>query len=382
MIYLDNAATSGKKPPNVIGAVSTALKELSSNPGRGGHDLSVKAAEAVYKTRKQIADMFGASGEDRVVFTPSCTASLNFALKGTLKKGDGLIISSLEHNAVLRPAEALRKTGVEVSVAEVIFSDSEATVRSFERAIKPNTKAIACLYASNVTGEVMPIKQLGELCKKKGLIFIVDAAQTAGVLPINVKEMNIDFLAIAAHKGLYAPMGLGVLIAEADLPYTLIEGGTGVKSASAVQPEEYPERLESGTLNLPGIIGLSAGIDFVKQKGISNLYHFEMELTKMLYKGLSKISGVMVYTPFPSENNFVPVLSFNIRDMESSKVAELLNRYKIAVRAGLHCAPMAHKRIGTIESGTVRVSPAYFNTRQDIMILLERIKMISAMRYK
>ena len=159
MIYLDNAATTGKKPLNVIGAVNTALRELSSNPGRGGHDLSVKAAEAVYKTRRQIADMFGASGEDRVIFTPSCTAALNFALKGVLKKGDGLIISSLEHNAVLRPAESLRKMGVEVSVAEVIFSDKEATVRSFERAIKPNTKAIACLHASNVTGEIMPIKE-------------------------------------------------------------------------------------------------------------------------------------------------------------------------------------------------------------------------------
>lgn len=382
MIYLDNAATTGKKPINVINAVNTALRELSSNPGRGGHDLSVKAAEAVYKTRGQIADMFGASGEDRVVFTSSCTAALNFALKGVLKKGDGLIISSLEHNAVLRPAEALRKMGVEVSVAEVIFSDKEATVRSFERAIKPNTKAIACLHASNVTGEIMPIKELGELCKKKGIIFIVDAAQTAGILPINVKEMNIDFLAIAAHKGLYAPMGLGVLIAEKNPPFTVIEGGTGVKSASALQPEELPERLESGTVNLPGIVGLSAGLDFVKQKGIKRLYTSELELIKMLYNGLSNIPGMIVYTPLPMEENFTPVLSFNIRDMESSKVAELLNKYKIAVRAGLHCAPLAHKRIGTIESGTVRISPAYFNTRQDIMILLERLKMISALRYK
>lgn len=382
MIYLDNAATTGKKPPNVIGAVNTALRELSSNPGRGGHDLSVKAAEAVYKTRRQISDMFGASGEDRVVFTASCTAALNIALKGVLKKGDGLIISSLEHNAVLRPAEALRKMGVEVSVAEVIFSDKEATVRSFERAIKPNTKAIACLHASNVTGEIMPIKELGELCKKNGLIFIVDAAQTAGVLPINVKDMNIDFLAIAAHKGLYAPMGVGVLIAEKEVPFTLIEGGTGVKSASAVQPDELPERLESGTLNLPGIVGLSAGIDFVKQKGINKLYTHELELIKVLYKGLSNIPGIIVYTPFPKEGFCVPVISFNVRGMDSSKVAEQLNNYKIAVRAGLHCAPLAHKRIGTIDSGTVRVSTAFFNTRQEIMFLLERLKMISANRYK
>lgn len=377
MIYLDNAATTGKKPMMVINAVETALKELSANPGRGGHSPSIKASEAIYKVRKQVADMFGASGEDRVIFTPSCTASLNYAIKGVLNKGDGLVISSMEHNAVLRPADTVRRMGVDVSVAEVIFSDPAATVRSFKRAIKPNTKAVVSTHASNVTGEIMPIAEIGALCKERGILFIVDAAQTAGVLPINVREMNIDFLAIAPHKGLYAPMGTGILIAEAPINYPLIEGGTGVKSASPMQPEEYPERMESGTMNLSGIMGISAGISFVNQKGINNLYKSELDLIKRLYNGLSKIPGIIVYTPFPKDGEFTPVLSFNIRGIESSRVADMLNRYGIAVRAGIHCAPLAHKRLGTIESGTVRVSTSAFNNRQDIALLLDRLKVIS-----
>ncbi len=380
MIYLDNAATTGKKPAGVLSAVQHALQEYSANPGRGGHHASIAAAEIVYKTRQKLARMFGASGENGVIFTASCTAALNMVLKGVLQKGDGLIISSMEHNSVARPAETMRRMGVDVSVAEVIFSDPEATVRSFERAIKPNTRMILCTHASNVTGEVLPIREIGALCKEKGILFAVDAAQTAGVLPINMSEMQIDYLCLAPHKGLYAPMGLGVLIAEAPILYPLIEGGTGVQSASLRQPEEYPERLESGTLNLPAIAGLSAGIDFVKQKGIKQMYEAELRLTRRLYHGLSTISGAMVYTPLPTVDRFVPVLSFNIRGLESSEVAERLNQYKIAVRAGLHCSPLAHKRLGTIESGTVRVSPSVFNSNQDITVLLDRIHRISAFR--
>jgi len=201
MIYLDNAATSGKKPMGVIKAVNSALLELSANPGRGGHKASLRASEAIFKVRQKVSSLFGASGEDRVIFTPSCTAAINFALKGLLSRGDGLVISSLEHNSVTRPSETLKKQGVEVTVAEVIFGDKEATLRSFERAIKSNTKAVVCMHASNVTGEIMPIAAIGELCKKRNIIFIVDAAQTAGVLPINMKNMNIDFPIEASDGG-------------------------------------------------------------------------------------------------------------------------------------------------------------------------------------
>ena len=377
MIYFDNAATTGKKPIGVIKSVNSALLELSANPGRGGHRASMAASEAVFKVRKKVAETFGATGEERVVFTPSCTAAINFVLKGVLNKDDGLVISSLEHNSVTRPAETLRNQGVDVTVAEVIFGDKEATVRSFERAIKSNTKMVVCTHASNVTGEIMPIAQIGELCKKKNIIFMVDAAQTAGVLPIDVKNMNIDFLAIAPHKGLYAPMGIGILIAEKEINHPLIEGGTGVNSALNIQPFEYPERLESGTLNIPGLVGVGAGIDFVNSKGINNIYRVEMDLAKYIYKGITKISGCILYTPMPEYGDFVPVISFNIRGLSASNTAELLDKSNVAVRGGLHCAPFAHKRLGTIEGGTVRVSPAVFNTKKEADMFLQILKSIS-----
>lgn len=378
MIYFDNAATTGKKPLGVIKAVTNAFYDLSANPGRGGHKASLKAAEAVYGVRKKVAFMFGAKNETNVIFTPSCTAAINYVLKGILKPKDGLIISSLEHNSVTRPAETLRKMGVEVTVSEVIFGDKEATVRSFERAIKSNTKAVLCTHASNVTGEIMPIEQIGELCQKRGIIFIVDAAQTAGVLPIDVGKMNIDFLCIAPHKGLYAPMGTGILIANKSIEYPLIEGGTGVNSALSVQPNEYPERLESGTINLPGIVGIGAGIDFVKSKGCENIYKSEIELARYIYNGLKKISGCILYTPLPEYGSFVPVISFNIRGLSASDTADLLDKANIAVRGGLHCAPFAHKRLGTIESGTVRISPAIFNTKNEADYLIRALKSIRA----
>ena len=376
MIYLDNAATSGKKPPEVISAVEKSLRELSANPGRGGHTLSIRASERVFSVRKKVAGFFKAKGEDRVIFTPSCTHGLNYAIKGIMRKGDHIIISSMEHNAVARPVEALRRMGAEVDIAEVIFGDSDATVRSFERLMKRNTRAVVCMHASNVTGEVFPIKEIGQSCKKRGILFIVDGAQTAGLLPINCEEMCIDYLAVAPHKGLYAPMGTGILIANADIPFTIIEGGTGVASVLPHQPEEYPERMESGTLNLPGIVGIAAGIDFINRKGMEKMYSAEMGLMHRLYTGLSKIPSVNIYSPPPEKGKAVPVLSFNLRDRDSADVASTLNAGGIAVRAGLHCAPYAHKRLGTIKQGTVRVSPSVYNSQRDIELFLESVEKI------
>lgn len=377
MVYFDNAATTGKKPLSVIKAVNRSLYEYSANAGRGGHKASIKAAEEIFKVRKKVALLFGASGEENVIFTPSCTAAINYVLKGILKPNDGLVISSLEHNSVTRPAETLKKMGVELSVAEVIFSDKEATVRSFERAIKPNTRMVVCTHASNVTGEVMPIEQIGRLCKAKNIIFVVDAAQTAGVLPINVNKMNIDFLCVAPHKGLYAPMGTGILIANKNIDTVLVEGGTGVNSALSVQPEAFPERMESGTLNLPGILGVGAGVDFVLSKGVEKIYKSELELTKYIYSGLKNISGVILYTPYPEYGNNAPVISFNLRGLSASKTAELMDKFNIAVRGGLHCAPYTHKRLGTIEDGTVRISPAIFNTKNEANFLLFTLNSIA-----
>jgi selenocysteine lyase/cysteine desulfurase len=232
------------------------------------------------------------------------------------------------------------------------------------------------MHGSNVTGEIFPIEALGAVCKEKGILFVVDGAQSAGLIPINTTKMNIDYLAIAPHKGLYAPMGTGILIANKDIPFPIIEGGTGSQSSLPYLPEEYPERLESGTLNLPGIMGISAGIDFIKKKGMDRMYRAEMGLIERLYNGLKNNSQVHIYSEKPKLYKTLPVLSFNHKKLDSSRVAEYLNNKGIAVRPGLHCSALAHKRLGTVTSGTVRVSPSVFNTVADIDALLSAIKFI------
>lgn len=371
MIYFDNSATTGVKPPQVVKAVNTALLRYSANPGRSGHEASVKAADAVFKAREKIAEFFGATGPEKVVFTMNCTHSINCVLKGILRQGDHIIVSSLEHNAVMRP---LSKMGISYDIAQVSFTDDSETVEVFESLIRPNTRMIFCTAASNVCGKILPLKQIGELCKAKGLLFGVDAAQTAGVLPINMQELNIDYLCIAPHKGLYAPMGIGVLIAEKHIQDTIIEGGTGTNSLDLFQPELLPERLESGTVNISGIMGVSAGIDFVKGKGIEKIYRHEMMLIKALYRELKKMPDIILYTKEPEIGDFAPVLSFNINGVSSNEAAQLLSDKGIAVRGGLHCAPIAHKALGTLESGTVRVSVSAFNTLQEIKRFCEVLK--------
>ncbi len=373
MIYLDNAATTGRKPQIVINAVNNALMNLSANPGRSGHSLSQRAAMQVYKAREKTADFFGADTEN-VVFTSNCTTSINMVIKGVLKKGDHIIISSLEHNAVIRPIFKLQKNGmIEYDIAPVIFGDRESTVRSFQRLIKENTRMIICTHASNVTGEVLPIEQLARICREYDIIFAVDAAQSAGVLPIDMKGTGIDYLCIAPHKGLYAPMGVGVLIARRPVDNTIIEGGTGTFSNMLDQPTDMPEHLESGTVNLPGIEGVSAGIDYINGMGISRIYSHELKLVQELYDALSDISGVILYSNRPQKEAYVPVVSFNIAGSNSMEVADYLSSNGVAVRAGLHCSPLAHKALGTIDCGTVRVCPSAFNNKYEINTLIKLI---------
>ncbi len=377
LIYLDNAATTGKKPQSVVLATYNALKNFSANPGRSGHNLSLKAAEQVYKCREKLAEFFGAENLENVIFTQNCTMSINMVLKGVLQKGDHIIVSSLEHNALMRPLNMLKHYEyIDYDIAEVFFDDAEATYRSFERLVRPNTKMIFCTHASNVLGIILPIKKIGLLCKQRKILFAVDAAQTAGVIPINMIENNINYLCVAPHKGLYAPMGIGVLICNGKINKTIIEGGTGTDSNNMLQPANMPEQLESGTLNVPGIFGVLAGVDFVKRYDIKKLYHHEMRLIQYAYEELSNIKGVDLYVPYPSINQFAPVLSFNVRGISSDVVSEFLNKNNIAVRAGLHCAPSAHNRIGTSQTGTVRISTAYFNTHQDISTLIRAVSLI------
>ena len=302
MIYFDNAATTGVKPQSVINAVESALKEMSVNPGRGGYKESVKCSEAIYNCRRKVSDFFGAGAPERVVFTSNCTMALNMVIKGICRPGDHVVTSSLEHNAVARPIYKLQKNGVDVDFAEVIFGDREATIRSFERLIRKDTRLVVCTYASNVTGNILPIKEIGEICAQRGVPFAVDAAQTAGIIDIDMRKLKIDYLCVAPHKGLYAPMGTGVLISLGEIPETMFEGGTGSMSASYEQPLDLPERFESGTINVPGILGISAGMDFVRQKKISTIYHHELEIITRIYDQLSNISGVILYTERPMEN--------------------------------------------------------------------------------
>ena len=368
MIYFDNAATTGTKPKSVINAVDYALKNLCANPGRSGHLLSQKAAMTVYNTRAQTAEFFGSNKPEMVVFTQNCTTSINYVLKGVLSSGDHIVISDLEHNAVMRPIKAMK---VDFSMAKISLYDDEETLNNFKNAIKPNTKMIFCTAASNVLGKILPIKKIGDLCKQKGILFGVDAAQAAGVIPINMQDMHIDYLCIAAHKGLYCPMGLGILIAHGPINNTIIEGGTGTDSMHLMQPDTLPEMLESGTLNLPAITSVSAGISFLKKRE-NYILKYEMHLVKRLYDGLIN-TNTTFYTN-PHNYGYVPVICFNVASFPSEQTALFLSKRGFALRAGLHCAPTAHKKMGTLEQGAVRFSPSIFNTTEQVDMLINQLK--------
>jgi len=359
MIYFDNAATSGKKPLSVIKTVDMAMRKYSANPGRSGHLFSASCADAVYRVRENVSDFFGASGPENVVFTMNCTHSINCILKGVLKRGDHVIVSSLEHNAVMRP---LKKTGVAFDIANVSFENDDETLDEFRKKIKPNTRLIMCTGASNVFGRILPIKRIGELCHSKNILFAVDAAQIAGVVPINMREMNIDYLAVAPHKGLYAPMGIGLLICEKPIENTVLEGGTGTNSIDLFQPDILPEKLESGTVNVPGILGVGAGIEFIKAMGFKKIHSYEMEIIKIIFHALKENPYITLYTKEPNTAIFAPVLSFNIDNINSEIVSKYLSENGVAVRGGLHCAPIAHKYMNTLKTGTVRVSTSVFNS--------------------
>ena len=376
MIYFDNAATTSPKPKQVLQAVTNAMTKLSANPGRSGHAMSEAAAVTVYGARQKAASLFGAPSAESVIFTPNCTASVNYVLKGLLRPRDRVLTSSLEHNAVVRPLTALKTHMISHDVFEVDFTDKEVTLRSFINTVRPDTRMVICTHASNVTGTVLPIAEIGKYCRENGILFAVDAAQSAGVIDINMERDCIDYLCIAPHKGLYAPMGTGMLIIAGQAPIPIIEGGTGTESANLHQPTDGPERYESGTVNVPGIAGISAGIDFINSRGINKIHAHETRILQRIYSGLSKISGIKLYTPLPSMSN-APVLSFNIKDENSVAIANKLNSYNIAVRAGLHCAPFAHKRLGTISSGTVRIAPSAFTSADDADRLIASVSRIS-----
>lgn len=380
MIYLDNSATTYPKPQAVRQAMARAMTDFGANPGRGGFRMSARTGQAVYDCRLRLARLFGAPGPECVVFQPNCTQALNLVMKGCLKSGDHVVVSDVEHNAVMRPLEALTERGVAYTAAEVFPGDNDATLDAFRKAMKPNTKLLVCTQASNVFGIRVPVERLAALCHQYNVKICVDAAQSAGVVPINMAESGIDYLCCAGHKGLYGPMGTGVLVFRdpGDKLATLVEGGTGTQSQSLAQPDDPPERYEAGTVNVPGILGLRAGVAFVAGQTPEKLYQEEMSKTVYLYKGLSQLKRVKLYTPPPQIPWFVPVLSFNVEGVSSEEVGALLARRDIAVRCGLHCAPAAHRKMGTLETGTVRASVSAFTRKEELDALVQTVSGISS----
>lgn len=367
MIYLDNAATTFPKPPAVLRAACGVMRRQGGNPGRSGHRMSLAAGRIVVNCREALARLLRVSAPERIIFCFNCTDAINLSLHGFLKRGDHVITTALDHNASLRPLHGLMDRGL-ITVTVVSPGDAGCvTAGQIEQAMYENTRLVVMTHASNVTGAIQPVAEVGALCRRRGVRLLVDAAQTIGVLPVYPEEMNADFVAFPGHKALMGPMGTGGLYIREGLSLiSTREGGTGSRSDSVYQPEELPDRFESGTLNLPGIAGLFEGVRFVMQNRGEIVAH-EMALAARLRAGLSQLPGITVYTPACES---VGVVSFNIKEKHSGEVAEALDKVTIGVRAGLHCAPLAHQILGTTETGAVRVSAGFFNRPSDIDRLL------------
>ena len=365
MIYLDNAATTLQKPPCVIDAVVRAMTTMG-NASRGAHGSALTASRVVYDTRCKIAALFGCKRADHVVFTCNSTEALNIAISGTIDPGDHVITTDLEHNSVLRPLYRLEKERrVQLSFVPA-DRQGNPDYSAFETLIRENTRAIVCTHASNLTGNMIDIARVGRIAREHGLLFIVDASQTAGAVPIDMEAMGVDVLCFTGHKGLMAPQGTGGLCIREGVeirPFKV--GGSGVHSYDKEQPKTYPTRLEAGTLNSHGIAGLSAALDYLNKVGVDAIRTHEMALMNRFYDGVRKIGGVTVYGDFSKERT--AVVTLNIRDYDSSAVSdELVEAYGIATRPGAHCAPRMHQALGTTDRGAVRFSFSWFNTEEEV----------------
>ena len=365
MIYLDNAATTLKKPDCVVEAVVKAMTSMG-NAARGAHGSALTASRVVYDARCKIAALFGCKRADHVIFTSNSTEALNIAISGTIGAGDHVISTDLEHNSVLRPLYRLEKEhGVELSFVPA-DKQGRPDYATFETLIRPNTRAIVCTHASNLTGNIIDLVRVGAIAKAHNILLIVDASQTAGAVPIDMEAMNIDILCFTGHKGLMAPQGTGGLCIREGVevePFKV--GGSGVHSYDKEQPRTYPTRLEAGTLNAHGIAGLGAAVDYLNEVGIDTIRAHETALMKRFYEGVTAIPGVTVYGDFEAERT--AVVTLNLHDYDSGAVSdELAEYYDIATRPGAHCAPRMHEALGTTDRGAVRFSFAWFNTEEEV----------------
>lgn len=373
MIYMDNAATTMQKPKEVTDAVLQAMNSMG-NAGRGAHSASLDASRTIYGTRDVLAKFFCAESPKQIVFTNNSTESLNIAIKGLLQPNDHVITTEMEHNSVLRPLYEMEEKGVELTI---LSADRTGMVsyEDFEKAIRPNTKAIVCTHASNLTGNMLDIKRIGEIAKAHGLRFIVDASQTAGVYPIDVQEMHIDILCFTGHKGLLGPQGTGGMYVKTGIELRPLKcGGSGVDTYNKHHPKEMPTALEAGTLNGHGIAGLGAGVSYIQQTGMETIREKELSYMWKFYNGVKDIPNVKVYGDFETKKR-CPIVTLNIGNYDSSEVSdELLMTYNISTRPGAHCAPLMHKALGTVEQGAVRFSFSHYNTEEEIIIAIQAIK--------
>lgn len=376
--YFDNSATSNPKPQNVIDSVYKAITSLNGNSGRGAYDRAINISREIYNTRKKIADFFNINNPLQIAFTQNSTASLNYAIKGLRLENCHIITSVLEHNSVLRPVHYLEdEKNVTVSYLEP-QENYEELIKNFTSLIKEDTKLVVINHISNLTGYIMDIKSIGKICRERGITFIVDASQSAGFTKIDVEDMNIDILCFTGHKSLFGIQGIGgIYVREGIEVHSILEGGTGSFSKLRRQPTVMPEALECGTLNVPGIISLSAGIDFINSIELDNIKKHEEKLTEYFINKLLEIDGITIYGDVNKKRG--PVVSINFQDINSSEFAEALNEeFGISTRSGFHCAPLAHKFYGTYEQGTVRFSFSYFNTIEEVKFAIGAIcKLVS-----
>ncbi|MBQ6820455.1 MAG: aminotransferase class V-fold PLP-dependent enzyme [Clostridium sp.] len=376
-VYLDNASTTFPKPTNVTNAIYNFLVNIGGNPGRSNHYNGMQANRLLLEARESIANFFGFDKIENVIFTNNVTTSLNILINGCVRKGDHVITSSMEHNSVIRPLINLKNNNIiELSIVK---ADKFGFINSkdIEVAIKKNTKFLILTQASNVTGSIQPLSEISNICKKYNIYLIIDTAQGAGVLDINFKDNNLGALAFTGHKSLFGPQGIGGFIINDDLnnicnPYIL--GGTGSLSHSLTQPDFLPDKFESGTLNMPGIVGLLEGIKFINSEGLSTIYEKNTYLRKFLVSELRNINNIILYESESNINNHTSCVSFNSPLMDTAELSFTLdNDFSIKNRSGLHCAPLAHKTIGSFPSGTIRLSLSYFNTIEDIKYTIDSI---------
>lgn len=375
-VYLDNAATSWPKPETVYLAVDQFMRQVGATPGRGGHRQEEIAARIADDARAGLARLFNAADASRVVFTLNATHAINLALKGLLKPGDHVITSSIEHNALWRPLMALCRQGVEVT-AVPCAPNGWLQPLDVEAAIRPNTRLVAVLHASNVLGTVLPVGEYGVIAHRHGIRLLVDAAQTAGALPIDMAAMQIDLLAFAGHKGLYGPHGTGGLVVQPDVTLdTWVEGGSGIESEREEMPDELPARLEAGTHNAAGIAGLGAGVEFVLQEGVERIRAHEMAMTYALIEGLKRIEGLRILGPSALERR-TAVVAITVNGYAPDQLATVLDQaFDVATRAGLHCAPCAHRTAGTLACGALRFSPGLFTTADEVDYAVRSLRSI------